>query len=200
MKEKLVDENYASINMTLIQKSYPQLAKTVDWKAFYNCVKARLRQFNLASNYSPEYIITQTIWRWDMHIKKGKQVPIIDGWMKLTAYHIILELKRQDNKVTYDPSTLESDPNLLKAMMEVAENNTEDEDNEARQQLRVAMSKLSSDKREILELRFFQNLSWDEIAGYYTAKGNKVKVSTLRKRGNRALDKLRKIILGVGRE
>jgi RNA polymerase sigma factor (sigma-70 family) len=200
MKEKLVDKNQVSLNMALLQKSYPQLVQNVDWNAFYNCVKARLRQFNLASNYSPEYIIMQTIWRWDMHIKKGKQVACIDGWMKLTALRVIQELQRQDNKVTYDPSTLETDPHLLKAMMEVIESNTKDEDNETRQQVRTAMSQLSEDKRELLELRFFQNLSWDEVASYYAANGSDIKVSTLRKRGERALDELRKIILGIVQE
>ncbi len=62
------------------------------------------------------------------------------------------------------------------------------------------MSKLPEDKQELLELRIVQELSWNEVVSYYAAQGKDVKVATLRKRGERALEELRQAVLEMVRQ
>lgn len=209
MKKKLMvkTEAFTFKYMTLLQRTYPELATTVDWNGVYKNVQARLRQFNMTNNYSPDDIIIETISRWDRKTKKGEQVPNLEAWMKLTAFNCIRELYRQDNRVTasmrvnlHDPSTFETNPSLLQAVIAASETSTEDEGEDRWQQVREVMSKLPEDKRELLELRIIEELSWNEVASRYTAQGKDIKVATLRKRGERALEELREALLEMVRQ
>lgn len=192
--------------MTLLKRTYPELATTVDWNGVYKNVQVRLRQFNMTKNYSPDDIIIETISRWDRKTKKGEQIPNVEGWMKLTAFNCIREFHRQDHRVTasmsvnlYDPSTFETNPSLLQAVIAKSETSIEDEGEDRWQQVREVMSKLSEDKRELLELRVIEELSWNEVASHYAAQGKNVKVAALRKRGERALEELREALLEMVR-
>ncbi|TBR56655.1 hypothetical protein B4U84_28870 [Westiellopsis prolifica IICB1] len=209
MKKKLMVKTQAFTfkYMALLQRTYPELAVAVNWNGLYKNVQARLRQFNMTNNYSPDVIIIETISRWDRNTKKGKQVPNVEAWMKLTALNCIRELHRQDHSATAswkvnlcDPSTFETNPSLLKAVIAKSESSIEDEGEDRWQQVREAMSKLPEDKRELLELRIVQELSWNEVAGYYASQGKDVKVATLRKRGERALEELREALLEMVRQ
>ncbi|MEJ6488057.1 sigma-70 family RNA polymerase sigma factor [Nostoc punctiforme UO1] len=209
MKKKLMvkTEAFTFKYMTLLKRTYPELATTVDWNGLYKNVLARLRQFNMTNNYSPDEIIIETISRWNKKTKKGEQVPNVEAWMKLTALNCIRELYRQDNRVTtsmrvnlHDPSTFETNPSLLQAVIAASETTTEEEGEDRWQQVREVMSKLPEDKRELLELRIIEELSWNEVASHYAAQGKNVKVATLRKRGERALEGLREALLEMVRQ
>lgn len=208
MKKKLMvkTEAFTFKYMTLLKRTYPELATTVDWNGLYKHVQARLRQFNMINNYSPDDIIIDTISRWNKKTKKGEQVPNVEAWMKLTALNCIRELYRQDHRVTvsmrvnlHDPSTFETNPSLLQAVIAASETNIEDEGEDRWQQVREVMSKLPEDKRELLELRVVEELSWNEVGSRYAAQGKNVKVATLRKRGERALEELREALLEMVR-
>jgi RNA polymerase sigma factor (sigma-70 family) len=174
----------------LLQERYPELVGLVDdWTGLYKSINIRLCQFNLISRYTPEDIIIEVISRWHKTFEKRKQVPSVAGWMRVTALNCIRELKRQEQKADlYDPS-------VLATKISNNENSIvlEDVEDNRYQCVRTAMSQLSEDKRELLELRFIQELSWDEVAAYYAGQGKKFKVTALRKRGQRALEDLRKV-------
>ena len=147
----------------------------------------------------------EVLTRYDKKVKKKEEIPNVEAWMKLTALNCIRELNRQEypvtalRKIPHDPSDFETDPKLLKSMMSNSEDIT-DLESENRSQVRKAMSKLPSYKRELLELRIVQGLSWNEIANHYISQGKSVKVATLRKRKERALEELRGVFLEMIRQ
>jgi RNA polymerase sigma factor (sigma-70 family) len=177
-----------------LSKRYPELAELLDdLDGFCKFICIRLRNFKLDGRYSPDDIIGECILRWHQAVQNGKPIPYIMGWMKVTANYVVQELKRESNKAyPYDPSIVETLPD------------TSDVDGletiEQRQVVLKALAALPEDKRELLNLRFFQNLSWDAIAEVYVARGENVKASALRKRGQRAQEELRKVFLGLLQE
>jgi len=177
-----------------LQKRYPQLAQLLDdLDGFHKFVCIRLKNFKLDRRYSPNDIISECILRWHQAFEKGKEIPNITAWMKLTATYVIRELKRESNKThPYDPAIVETFPDISRG------DNLESK--EQKQMVLTALAALSKDKRELLELRFFQNLSWDEVAAFYTAHGEKTTTAALRKRGERALKELKKVFLEMLRE
>lgn len=62
------------------------------------------------------------------------------------------------------------------------------------EKIHEVIKSLPEDKREIIELRL-AGKKWDEIAKHFQAKGEKVLVPTVRKRGQRAMEELRKLLL-----
>ena len=207
MKEQLDGKTQSFIfaHMELLRRTYPELNTVVNWDSLYKNVQNRLRQFNMTKNYKSDEIIMEVLTRYDKKVKKKEEIPNVEAWMKLTALNCIRELHRQEHPVTafrkipHDPSDFETDPKLVKSMMSNSEDITDSED-ENRCQVRKAMSKLPSYKRELLELRIVQGLSWDEIANHYMSQGKSVKVATLRKRGERALEELRRVFLEMIRQ
>lgn len=151
-------------------------------------IQSRLHQYKLEGQYNPDDIINEVFLRWHKAVEEGKQVPVLAGWMRVTAHNIIRELKRKNERADlYEPSVLaELVPDTQKAA-----------DNEQHQFVRQALQLLSPEKRELLEFRFFQNLSWDDITNIYATRGQKTTAQTLRKRKQRAMDELRKVYLNI---
>ncbi|MGD1702329.1 sigma factor-like helix-turn-helix DNA-binding protein [Dapis sp. BLCC M229] len=58
--------------------------------------------------------------------------------------------------------------------------------------LKQSLENLSEKDRHILELRFFQNLSWKEIVDTLASTGEILTEANARQRGSRALKKLKK--------
>lgn len=136
-----------------LQQRYPQLVELLDdLDGFHKSTLIRLRSFKLDGRYTPDDVISECILRWHQASEKGKQIPNITAWMKLTATYVIQELKRESNKThPYDPSIVET-------FLDIShEDNLESK--EQNQMVLTALAALSKDKRELLELRFFQNLS-----------------------------------------
>ena len=72
---------------------------------------------------------------------------------------------------------------------------TDDIDFEKHQAVRVALEKLNPQDSQILNLRFGRELSWDEIPPYLKHDGKPPSTSAARKRGSRALQRLRDLVL-----
>lgn len=172
-----------------LQQRYPELENRLDIDGFYKSILVRLRAFNLIGRYDPHDVINECLVRLDQAEKNGKFIPNLAAWLRLTTLNVIREFNRDTKKSdSYDPSVLGeliSEP--------CTESNSEDD--EQYRAVRQALDTLSEDKRELLELRFFHNLSWEEVAAHYTTRGKSVKVATLRKRGQRALEELREAFL-----
>ena len=207
MKEQLYvkTQSFIFAHMELLRRTYPELDTVINWNSLYKNVQNRLRQFNMAKNYKSDEIIMEVLTRYDKKVKKKEEIPNVEAWMKLTALNCIRELNRQEypvtafKKIPHDPLDFETDPKLVKSMMSNGEDIT-DLESENMSQVRKAMSKLPSYKRELLELRIVRDLSWNEIANHYISKGKNVKVATLRKRKERALEELRGVFLEMIRE
>jgi RNA polymerase sigma factor (sigma-70 family) len=177
-----------SVSLSL-QQRYSELEARLDIDGFYKYVFVRLRAFNLLGHYDPHEVINECLIRLDQAEKMGKPIPNLAAWMRLTALNVVREFNRDTKKSdSYDPLVLG----------ELASVSSEEPNNENREQYRIvrqALSTLSEDKRELLELRFSLGLSWEEIAVHYATLGKSVKVVALRKRGQRALEELREAFL-----
>jgi len=177
-----------------LQKRYPQLTKLLDdLDGFQKFILICLRKYKLDGRYTPDDVTGECILRWHQASEKGKPIPNITAWMKLTAKYVIRELSRESNKAyTYDPSVIEMLPDVA--------HGDDLEANEQKQVVRQALTALSKDKRELLELRFYQNLSWDEVTAFYMSHGEKVTTATLRKRGERGMKEMKKVFLEMLQE
>lgn len=91
-----------------LQERYPQLAALLnDLDGFHKFVMHRLKAFHLAGQYSPEDIISESLLRWHKAVEAGKPIPVLDGWMRVTANYIICELKRKSQRAdSYEPAVL----------------------------------------------------------------------------------------------
>lgn len=176
-----------------LQQRYPVLTELLeDIDGFQKFILAKLRLYGLERRYNSDDILNECLLRWYKAVENGKPIPSFAGWIKVTAFHIISELSRNTKRVnSYEPSILE---NLLPDAFDKADDEGEDDPQLV---VRKALNALSDDKRELLELRFFHGLSWDEVAAHFIARGEKVTVFTLRKRGQRAIDELRKNFLKI---
>jgi RNA polymerase sigma factor (sigma-70 family) len=157
---------------------------------FQKFIKARLKSFNLNGQYSPDDIVNECFLRWHKAVEDGKEIPVLDGWMRKTAFNVIRELSRRNRKVDLREPT-----DLAESLPDAQEE--ADGDDEQHQTVHQALKQLSQEKQELLEFRFFQNLSWDDITDVYASRGQKNTSQTLRKRGQRAMDELRKIYLSI---
>lgn len=177
------------VRLTL-QERYPQLAELLnDLDGFYKSILIRLSRFNLHNRYSPIEVTSECVCRLHKALEKGQDISNLDAWMKATAFNVVRELNREIQKASlYEPSILEE------VLSNVLDEST-DEADERHRIVRRALTILTEDKRELLKLRFFQNLTWDQVAEFYTARGEKIAIATLRKRGQRAQDDLRKVLI-----
>lgn len=177
-----------------LQKRCPELAELLnDLDGFHKFVLARLRSFNLHNCYSPIEVANECIVRLHKALEKGQSIPNCNLWMRRTAIYVVYELSRATQKSSpYESSTLEG-------LMSPVWHETEEVD-EQHHLIQRALQTLSSNQQELLELRFLQNLSWDDVAAFYSARGEKVLVATLRKRGQRAQGALRKAFLELVQE
>lgn len=150
-------------------------------------VEIRLRQFRLYGRYTSNDIINECVVRLGVAVSQGKAIPCPAGWLRVTALNHIQELYRQEKKTTsYDPVVLSALPLGVEA----------DSDPESQYRLLYeSLCALPVDQRELLELRFLQQLSWNIIAERFLERGEFVRSTALRKRGERALMALRRIYL-----
>ena len=151
---------------------------------------------------SEAYLIGQNL------ILEGKSIPNTEAWMRKTIWNVISNNSRKKlrqeklcfslnsylSNSEYDSLwTLEEiipckeDPNNLYVL---DRENVEFREKKLKIQfLFSALKSLKPEEKRILELRFFKNLSWKEIAQELNSRQ---KSTNLRKKGSRALQKLRR--------
>ena len=172
----------------LLESRYPELSHLLeDMDGFYKSVQIRLRGFHLERRYSPDDIINECILRWHQAVEDNKPIFVLEGWMRLTALNVIRERNREAQKLKpYDPTI------ISQWVSDEMDCSGEDEEWEEKyRRLHQSLKTLSDEKRELLNLRYFQGMSWEDVASVYADRGQNIKLPTLRKRGERALKELR---------
>ena len=152
-----------------------------------NFIKRTLSQFNL-KNTCVEDIISEVYLRGEKLINSGEDIRNPGAWIRVTAYNVIREIQRQKQKEQPNSELVE-----LKVSPQKTEDNQEREQNFLK--LKQSLQSLNEKDRQILELRFFQDLSWQEVTEYFVSRGEVVASATVRQRGSRALKRLRKAYL-----
>lgn len=141
-------------------------------------------------------------------ISQGKDIPNPEAWMRLTIWNLLRSESRKQASarkkfLSFEHRLIDSNGNQYLSLEETvaAEDDPnhpyirsqieeEAKDNRAkRERLELAIEKLKPEEREILELRVIRELSWEKVAQQLNFEG---KISSLRQKGKRSLDKLKK--------
>ncbi|NEP60461.1 MAG: sigma-70 family RNA polymerase sigma factor [Symploca sp. SIO2G7] len=105
-----------------------------------------------------------------------------------TGYNVVREWKRKQSKyITLEPNRLEC---FVESEEEISVTLDKQED---LKRVREVLKEIRREDQELMELRWFQELSWKQIADYLAQKGQKVSVTALRKRMERLLKKLKEV-------
>jgi len=162
-------------------------ADSLESNTFFAFIKRGLRQFNLDSYYDPSDIISEAYIRGVRSISSGMIITNPLAWIRMISYNIIRELSRNQNRqkgdiaqlqdsVIFEPSNIEDDLELIA----------------------LAFKYLSSEDREIITLRTFEGLSWSEISKRLESDERQaLQEAVLRKRGSRAMQRLRKFFTSL---
>jgi len=156
-----------------------------DSLSFCASITRTLRQFRLSGTYEAKDVIAEAYTRGVKHINAGTRIDIPLAWLRGSCLHVISELKRKQlksDKPKFDHADCITEDVVLCDMIL-------QEDLWA---LQLALKKLSKEERQLLCVRIFKGLSWQEI-GESISRPNALPLSpgTARQRGSRALQKLR---------
>ena len=172
-------------------KCYRDILKEEKIKKICRTFKSYLNQFNLLTICEPCEVLNEAVIRLITALQKGNTILIPEAWIKKTGFNIIREIKRKQKCQNLDPNIIES---VFESGEDISLNLIKEEESKT---LHDALQKLSSENQQLINLRFFQRLSWAEIAHHPTQNGNNVAVATIRKRGERAINQLRKAYLDL---
>ena len=152
-----------------------------------NFIQRTLKQFHL-NNTCVEDVISEVYLRGVKLIDSGEEIRNPGAWIRGTALNVIREMHRQKQKEQPNSELVK-----LQAYPQDNESNREKEQNFFK--LKNLLKDLNEKDRQILELRFFQDLSWQEVTDYLSSQGETLTVATVRQRGSRALKRLKKAYL-----
>lgn len=156
--------------------------------------KSLLMQHELFNYYTPDDVINEVYLRFQKAESSGKQIGKLRAWCYSTGMNYVRELSRKHKQRNLIPlNSDEIDSGKVKSI-NLRTNDLDEEagDLEKLDIIHKAFLELKPEEREILQMRY-EELSWEEIAVGLAQCGNAVKVTTLRQRGHRAEEKLRKI-------
>jgi RNA polymerase sigma factor (sigma-70 family) len=151
--------------------------------------RLRLRQYKLLGKYEPDDILNDAVSRLDKAVKSSKIIYNVVPWLRKTGLNIINELSREQNKYRI----IDSQKLDLEHILSSEQNHQENDDTELYMQLYQALQFLDSNDRRLVILRFYKQLSWQDIVRKFAEDNIYLSETTLRKRGSRALATLRKI-------
>lgn len=156
-----------------------------------NFYRLRLRQYGLLGKYEPDEILNEAISRLSKAANSGKDVYNLTAWLRKTGLHIINEKSREETRYRIvDNQNFDFEDFLPDERQQ-----TECEDNELYKRLNNALNDLDIQDRELLIMRYYHQLAWQDIAKKLLIDGVEISIEALRKRGSRALTKLRKIFI-----
>jgi RNA polymerase sigma factor (sigma-70 family) len=181
----------SSLKAESLQERFPELKDKKPLTILRHFYRLRLQQYKLLGKYEPDDILNDAISRLDKAVKSDKIIYNVVPWLRQTGLNIINELSREQNKYRIIDS-----PNLdLEQILSSEQNNQKNDDSELDMQLYQSLQLLDSDDRKLVTLRFYQQLSWQDIVRKLAEENIYISETVLRKRGSRALEKLRKIFI-----
>lgn len=154
------------------------------WLKFH--IRSRIHALKLSSWVSEEDVIQYVVVCLVETIESGKQVNYPVAWSKLVSERHIQKLYKKHRVC----EATESDKIEYLANLRCGENDFYDKN----EKMVKNIQRLKPASQEIIKMRFFDNLSWSQIAKILSDReGKKIRVTTARKRGERAVEELRKI-------
>lgn len=116
------------------------------------------------------------------------------GWICSITKNICRDMLRQINRQNGEISSIYDEDGDVKNITELSDFNVPEiiyEDKEIRQEIKDCMDELDADSQQVINLRFFEELTYEEIAEHMNISVNTVKVKLYRAK-QRMADKLKK--------
>ncbi len=158
-------------------------------RAFLNYLQRTGKQLNI-KNLDPCELVSDATMRGLTYIDdNSKRIENTPAWLRKVCTYIMLDMVKGEKK-----------NRLLKEKNKSLEQGTDPlgkvESDEQKEILNQAISFLSKEDQQILDLKFYQGLSYKEIQQFYLDSfGKSIRISALRQRESRALQRLRKQFL-----
>lgn len=174
--------------MTDNLNEFPEIRKVKESRWLMNYIKNRIYTLRLSSYLSEEDIMQYALCSLYQELKSGKTVQYPIAWAKLVCERYInKQYRKNKNTQTRESSQIEFLANLRSQEIDIHffDNN---------EQLHHSIQQLQDSSRKIIEMRFFQQMHWSEIAEILSGQeGKTISEATARKRGERAITRLREI-------
>ena len=148
-------------------------------------IKRTLKRFHLEQVDFYD-VVSEVYLRGTKLITSGEDIKNPGAWIRVTSYNVIREMSRKQKKEQANSELVE---------LQVSPDNYEDNNEVELNILKTSLQHLSEKDRQILELRFFKNLSWRQVVTYLASTGEILTEASARQRGKRALKRLKKAFL-----
>lgn len=157
-------------------------------------IKRYLIQFSLDQDYEPNDIFQEAYIRGLKKIIKLEDIPCIPAWIKLTSLNIIREKCRDKEKQKQLINRLQK--HEIESKNLGMDYSIYSRNENYINILHLAIQSLDKKDSTILKLHIVDGLSWRQIGEHFVSIGEEVSnndalIIRLRKRGQRALDRLR---------
>jgi RNA polymerase sigma factor (sigma-70 family) len=159
-------------------------ANTAHSKSLLAYIRRTLWQYNLDKRFSATDIFIEAYVRGVQFLLRSEEQTIKkpSAWMRMTVLNIVREKSRETKRSV--PLTWE---------IESTTTPPDGPDNPVNEGCFLAViqafNNLNHEERKIIQLRYFENMKWDEVREKIGDLG--LTTPTLRKRGQRALERLR---------
>lgn len=155
-------------------------------------VRGRLNVLRLKHIITEDDVINNVSLELFKAQQSGREIVHPIAWAKIVSERHIMHTKKKNQLI----DSLD-EMNLLNT---IPSSYPEEEENclinEEREEINQKIQLLKPASKKILELRFFQNLSWEQIAKLLSKEeGQEINAPTARKRGERALKELRHLYI-----
>ncbi len=155
--------------------------------ALLNFLQGRGHQLKLRS-VDPYELLSDATMRGLNYIETHKQgIQNVHAWLRRVCLYILADMVKAEKRDRYlhakNSVFLETDNPFMSI-----------ESEEEKHFLKNALTQLSDADQELLDLRYFQNQTYKGIQQLLAGRGTNIKLPTLRKRGARALERLRTVL------
>ncbi len=172
--------------MTKNPNKFPEVRQVLQARWLKIQIRSRIHTLKLGSFISEEDVVQHVVMCLIETLNSGTQVHHPIAWAKLVSQRYISKLyKKYRMSEATELDKIEYLANLCYHENRSYNNNEEIFHN---------IQQLKSSSREIINMRFFQGLSWEQVAAILSRQENKrIYAATARKRGERAINELRQI-------
>lgn len=150
-------------------------------------VRNRLYMMKMNNLLAEDDVISYVCMELIKAYNSGKFINSPLAWSKVVSERYIISQRKK---------TIRSEPTELETIEFLAKHQESQISYEEKEELNYKIKQLKSTTQKILNWRFFQNLSWEQIANLLSQlEGKQVNAATARKRGERALKELRNLYI-----
>lgn len=193
-------------NTRAIEAFNKEISSIIKQLSFIKAIHYKCLSFN--NCYEPYEVISEAYAIAVDKIRQGQSISNPEAWLRLTIWNLLRNESRKVQKETSKKLSIESNSNnfqnsnlsLQEKIAALPDSNDfyysrelkeeQEAKNQAYQRVKFSLKLLTEEERQIVDLKYIQNLSWEEVATKIDFSG---KISSLRKRGERLRKKMQKL-------